>query len=293
MKKQAKARETELDRINRKAKADFGRYMDEYLESPEFEMCEVAKRVYWAVEDLIEFIDPMIPSDETTAIAQTVKKYRTWVQRQERDADALIKLAMTNVDLARGKLDDWESSLAGESPEYDELVTEIRALGKSEHSDRFDTLRGKLRTASCAFLKVMRTYLAGKQRQGKVVGVDVGQMDRIEGYAYAGAVKNIAALKGKSKGGKLSVRRRRVSRYEGETGAKRKSVEVQLRKMLAERNRGMYRTVDGRPRSNRWIILQVLAKEVNRGEDGKPIFNYEQAKGWMRSWKKNAKINPK
>ena len=35
MKKQAKARESELDRINRKAKADFDRYMDEYPESPE------------------------------------------------------------------------------------------------------------------------------------------------------------------------------------------------------------------------------------------------------------------
>lgn len=164
MKKQAKARESELDRINRKAKADFDRYMDEYPESPEFEMCEVAKRVYWAVGELVQMIDPAIPRDETSAIAKAVKNYRNWVQRQERDADALIELAILNPGLAREKHDQWKSELAGESAAYDELVTEIHTLGKSEHTPEFDRLRTNLQKAESAFLEEVCKYLDGKPK---------------------------------------------------------------------------------------------------------------------------------
>ena len=46
-----------------------------------------------------------------------------------------------------------QTKLTGESAAYDELVTEIRALGKSEHTPEFDRLRTNLRIAESALLK--------------------------------------------------------------------------------------------------------------------------------------------
>jgi len=161
MKKKVIAQESEIDRINREAKERFDRDMDEYLESPEFVMCECAKGVSMSVTDLVNLVRPTLPQMDPR-YADAVKTYLNWVKNTEHEADTLCRLAKTNPTQARVSLDLWDASLTKDPPEYNRLATEIEAAGKNPAWKELDNLRWDLYHSVSVFLREVRLYLDGK-----------------------------------------------------------------------------------------------------------------------------------
>lgn len=153
--------ESEMDRINREAQERFDRDMDEYLESPEFVMCECAKGVRMSVSELVDLVKPTLPQMDPR-YADAVKTYLNWVKNTEHEADTLCRLAKTNSAQARVSLDLWDAALTKDPPEYNRLATEIEAAGKNPAWKELDDLRWNLYHSVSVFLREVRLYLDGK-----------------------------------------------------------------------------------------------------------------------------------
>lgn len=150
--------ESEIERMNREAKETVDRYYAEYIDSPEFVMCECARGVGMSVNDLLGLIKPAL-KDANPLYAEALKTYVTWIKNTENEANALCSLASKNPSLAREKLDLWQSSLTMNPPEYNRLATEIEAAGRNPAWKAFDDLRYRLNSDTLAFLREVRLYL--------------------------------------------------------------------------------------------------------------------------------------
>lgn len=161
MEKNVLMQESEIDRMNREAKANFDRYYEAYLESPEFVMCECVKGISMSVQELLDLLKPTL-ADVDPRYAEALKTYVTWIKNTENEADALCSLAKKNPSLAREKLDLWQSSLTMRPPEYNRLATEIEAAGRNPAWKALDDLRYKLYNDTLSFLQEVRLYLEGR-----------------------------------------------------------------------------------------------------------------------------------
>lgn len=150
--------ESEIERMNREAKETVDRYYAEYIDSPEFVMCECARSVGMSVNELLALIKPAL-KDANPLYAEALKTYVTWIKNTENEVNALCSLASKNPSLAREKLDLWQSSLTMNPPEYNRLATEIEAAGRNPAWKAFDDLRYRLNCDTLAFLREVRLYL--------------------------------------------------------------------------------------------------------------------------------------
>ena len=85
MEKNVLMQESEIDRMNREAKANFDRYYEAYLESPEFVMCECVKGISMSVQELLDLLKPTL-ADVDPRYAEALKTYVTWIKNTENEA---------------------------------------------------------------------------------------------------------------------------------------------------------------------------------------------------------------